>query len=583
MYAGRSSCDDVDVESSIGDAERDLHSEFGDADDTRWDDWEEEHAVEAQCPFCQEMISPPSACFEHTKTAHAFDFHAIKRALKLDFYGSMKLVNYVRTRAEESAAFSADELTATGSSTAWLQGDTYLRPVLDDDSLLYAFEDDEEEDELEHLFISQRQQDAPVTSASLSMEESLRLELAAAEQRAQLAEMRLQELTLAFAQYKDMVREAFLDEPTTPGGKATVRMSPAQNGTTNGNHSDLADDKNQDKEKSDPEWEMDYYFSSYASSVIHESMLKDRVRTESYRDFVYNNKHLLAGKTVLDVGCGTGILSMFCAKAGAEHVYAVDNSTIINKARRIAKENDLSDKITFVQGEIESIQLPVDTVDIIISEWMGYFLLFEGMLDSVLVARDRFLAPDGFLAPSRTTILISAFSDAEFVNDTLHFWNDVYGFKMSCMQNPLYIEGNVDIANPDCLLCEPLIVKDIDILTTTVPKLDFSTPFELTINKAARLHGLIGWFDTYFTTPDETDCNTVFFSTGPHVEPTHWKQTMFLLPSFIDVEEGYTLSGTFATKKSIESKREVVVTVDMTIRDTSGKEIMDVKREYHVR
>jgi len=50
---------------------------------------------------------------------------------------------------------------------------------------------------------------------------------------------------------------------------------------------------------------------------------------------------------------------------------------------------------SLLQGRIEEITLPVPQVDIIISEWMGYFLLFEAMLDSVLVARDRWLAPGG--------------------------------------------------------------------------------------------------------------------------------------------------------------------------------------------
>lgn len=58
-------------------------------------------------------------------------------------------------------------------------------------------------------------------------------------------------------------------------------------------------------------------------------MLKDEVRTLSYRNSIYNNKHLFKDKIVLDVGCGTGILSMFAAKAGAKHVYGV-RQTIIN-------------------------------------------------------------------------------------------------------------------------------------------------------------------------------------------------------------------------------------------------------------
>ena len=75
-------------------------------------------------------------------------------------------------------------------------------------------------------------------------------------------------------------------------------------------------------------------------------MLKDTVRTESYRDFIYENKHLFEGKTVLDVGCGTGILSMFCARAGAARVIAVDNSDIINFARENVYRNGMEKTIS---------------------------------------------------------------------------------------------------------------------------------------------------------------------------------------------------------------------------------------------
>lgn len=47
--------------------------------------------------------------------------------------------------------------------------------------------------------------------------------------------------------------------------------------------------------------------------------------------------------------------------------------------------------ITVLKGKIEELELPVPKVDIIISEWMGYFLLFENMLNSVLYARDKWL------------------------------------------------------------------------------------------------------------------------------------------------------------------------------------------------
>ena len=67
----------------------------------------------------------------------------------------------------------------------------------------------------------------------------------------------------------------------------------------------------------------DYYFDSYAHFGIHEEMLKDEVRTVTYKNSMLHNKHLFKGKIVLDIGCGTGILSMFAAKAGAAKVIGV--------------------------------------------------------------------------------------------------------------------------------------------------------------------------------------------------------------------------------------------------------------------
>ena len=58
-------------------------------------------------------------------------------------------------------------------------------------------------------------------------------------------------------------------------------------------------------------------------------MLKDEVRTLTYRNSMYHNKHLFKGKIVLDVGCGTGILSMFAARAGAKRVIGVSTCIFI--------------------------------------------------------------------------------------------------------------------------------------------------------------------------------------------------------------------------------------------------------------
>jgi hypothetical protein len=52
-----------------------------------------------------------------------------------------------------------------------------------------------------------------------------------------------------------------------------------------------------------------YYFDSYAANDIHELMLRDTTRTVSYGRFILSNPGVFKDKLVMDVGCGTGILS----------------------------------------------------------------------------------------------------------------------------------------------------------------------------------------------------------------------------------------------------------------------------------
>lgn len=61
---------------------------------------------------------------------------------------------------------------------------------------------------------------------------------------------------------------------------------------------------------------------------------------------------------VLDIGAGTGILSMFAARSGAKHVYAVENAEIAIFAREIIKRNGFEDKITVLKGKMEEIEIP---------------------------------------------------------------------------------------------------------------------------------------------------------------------------------------------------------------------------------
>lgn len=115
--------------------------------------------------------------------------------------------------------------------------------------------------------------------------------------------------------------------------------------------------------------DVESYFHSYAHFGIHEEMLKDTVRTESYRNAIYRNRGAFEGKVVLDVGCGTGILSMFAARAGAAKVIGVDNSSVLKSAAKIIAENGLEDTVTLIRGKIEEVVLPVDKVALFCSKF----------------------------------------------------------------------------------------------------------------------------------------------------------------------------------------------------------------------
>ncbi|KAJ8662182.1 hypothetical protein O0I10_001875 [Lichtheimia ornata] len=319
----------------------------------------------------------------------------------------------------------------------------------------------------------------------------------------------------------------------------------------------------------------DYYFDSYAHFGIHEEMLKDEVRTLSYRSAIYNNKHLFKDKIVLDVGCGTGILSMFAAKAGAKHVYGIDMSNIIIQAREIVKDNHLSDKVTLIQGKMEEVELPVKHVDIIISEWMGYFLLYESMLDTVLVARDKYLAPDGLLFPDRATMFIAAIEDGEYKEEKIEYWNNVYGFDYSSIKRLAIKEPLVDTVEARAVVTNPFAFKQIDLATVKKEDLTFDVPFKVTAARNDFVHAFIAWFDIGFS-----HCHKpIWFSTGPQARYTHWKQTVFYTPETLTINEGESIEGRLSCAPNQRNPRDLDIVIDYEFKGQTGhvKQTCDFK------
>jgi len=313
-----------------------------------------------------------------------------------------------------------------------------------------------------------------------------------------------------------------------------------------------------DKEKDRHLTSSDYYFDSYSHFGIHEEMLKDEVRTLSYKNAICNNKHLFKGKVVLDVGCGTGILSMFAAQAGAKQVFGIDCSEIIVQARQIVKDNHFDEVITLIKGKVEEVELPVEKVDIIISEWMGYFLLYESMLDTVIYARDKWLAPDGLVFPDKATLYLTAIEDAEYKDSKINFWDNVYGFNMSCIKSVAMKEPLVDVVEQHMVITNAVPVLKIDIARVKKEDLAFSTPFRLTATRNDYCHALVVYFDIEFS-----KCHKpIYFSTGPRSRYTHWKQTVLYLEDVLSIRHGESLTGVVSCKPNQKNPRDLDITID---------------------
>ncbi len=356
---------------------------------------------------------------------------------------------------------------------------------------------------------------------------------------------------------------------------------------------------------------LDYanYFCSYSYLYHQKQMLMDHVRMRAYHNAIMSNRDLFEGKVVLDVGAGSGVLSLWCAKAGAKKVYACEFTDMAKFAKSMVESNGLNDVVEVLQCSAEDLDLPCK-VDVIISEWMGYLLLRESMLDSVIRARDKWLKEDGAMYPSFATMYFAPISfehDREMKRQeymgSMNEWSkfteemsDYYDLDMSSLDTPFrkeqkdyyILSGLWTELEPHHIVGEPFVVKTLDLNTCTlndakdVPE----TPFEccvkspntpglaevkprednlsgLGMRPAGTVSGFAGWFTVDFAGSRGTPAmNKVLLSTGPEAGYTHWGQQVFYLEDSIDCwgEEGAAdqdtnFSGSVSMMRQEKNKR----------------------------
>ena len=519
-------------------------------DEQGWEDVEEDREdVQIKCLFDDKTFSSATEMLKYCKESHDFDIWKLRRDLNLEFLDLIKLVNYIRTQVQSG------DTKPDISSKAQFEDEKYLKPVLEDDALLYSLDDIAESDSV------------PAPNP---------LEAEVNDLREQLSQLQSQ-----FTAYRVDVQSSLMQNLHLSA--ADVTADPP-NAIALSSQLPTA----QQKESTDTS-----YFTSYSHPSIHRTMLLDSLRTSTYRDFIYDNKSLFTNRTVLDVGCGTGILSMFSANAGAD-VIAVDASAIVDKCRENVFANNLDGKVKVLRGKVEELDLqPLlpkhgdeeeAKVDIVVSEWMGYCLLYESMLDSVIYARDKYLKPTGLMAPSHARMLIAPLVDSELRIEQIDFWRDVYGFDMSGMLEHAYDEVIMQSVTSNEVMGKGTVFKELDLHTVTVEELSFTAPFEMVWEEGVeRLEGWTVWFDIFFATQRDGRVPTEAmrknkheegpkaFSTGPFGKQTHWYQGVLLMKEVIEgIQLGEKIKGEIKYTKSGEGEWGRAVDIEV-MWDVPGK------------
>lgn len=309
------------------------------------------------------------------------------------------------------------------------------------------------------------------------------------------------------------------------------------------------------------------FFESYAGLDIHEEMLKDLPRVEAYRAAIERHGAEWAkegGVSVIDVGSGTGLLAMLCARAGAKRVVAVEASRLAHFLRQVVDANSQAGTVEVHECRAEDLQLPDgELADVIVSEWMGYCLLYENMLPSVLAVRDRFLKPGGTMLPSSCCLQMAPLEDGAWRKSKVDFWRDVHGIDMSPLA-PLATATACEkpqhrLVAPASLIASPFEVLGLDLASVKEAELQrFETNFRFDVPAGRSLDGFVAWFECDFGAAGR------LLSTSPSEAPTHWRQTVFSLRQPLEGGGGCTVEGLVTFERHEAYSRGYRVTFELT-------------------
>ena len=300
---------------------------------------------------------------------------------------------------------------------------------------------------------------------------------------------------------------------------------------------------------------MEQYFVNYASLEQQRWMVSDRPRTDAFAAAI--KEVVKPGDVVIDVGAGTGVLSILAAKAGARRVIGVEKSGMAQYAKELIEQNKLSDRIEIFHGAAENLKID-ESADVIISEWLGHMAFVENMFQSVKHVRDIYLKPDGIMLPSSVNLFLAPIDNQDLFYDCgPGFWQkkNIHEINFSHLtERELQMGHSSKLKIPDnFLLSDGVSIKKFK---TDIAKSgdEWGGDFvDFIIQRDGELNGFVGWFSTELS-------KNITLDTSPKHPTTHWEQTYFPFHP-IKVKAGQKIRVDYYMNDPFEGSRMMEVTL----------------------
>ncbi len=263
----------------------------------------------------------------------------------------------------------------------------------------------------------------------------------------------------------------------------------------------------------------------YEFPSVHAGMLYDEERVAKYSEAI--SQVVKNGDIVADIGTGTGLLAFLCLKAGAKRVHAIERSSAIDWAKKIAAKNGFSDKIVFHKQDSRDCKLP-ERVNVIVSELIGHIAFEEGMAESLFDAKERFLVAGGVMLPERVDLKVALVEEKEIYSECIDCWQDIEGIDYSPMREEAVKACYLSNLSDRDLLSEPKTFFMADFKERRPLSLKGKHSFD--VCRSGKINGIALWFEASLS-------SNVALSSGP-MSRTHWKQCFAPLPNPINVNIG---------------------------------------------